>query len=299
MKKKWLYWFIPLFLIFLFLHQILSSISIRFSACKVNYLDNKVRLFTECKGPAKSAMDNILNAYAFTLGNNIFTYGKNLSENTIAHELGHVYQYKKLGPLFLPAYGVAQLIAIIDSKINNYPNVHAGNYFEIWANKIANLEPENKYLGIPTITPTSSTKINKAQEWEYFKSKELNISFKYLNDWTIETKDGLYPYVRITSPGLGIIQFQTNPPAQGMTCVEEISKEKIILSGLTVDKIVQKEITEGDICSGNPEDPSMFIVITASRNDNYYLIVGRWKSKTENDFEEYFDKVISSFRFLD
>jgi len=297
MKKKWLYWFIPLFLIFLFLHQILSLISIRFGACKVNYLNNKVRLFTECKGPVKSTMDNVLNAYAFTLGNNIFTYGKNLSENTIAHELGHVYQYKKLGPLFLPAYGIAQIVAIIDSKINDYPNVHAGNYFEIWANRIANLEPENKYLGLLTATPTPSTEIKNVEEWKYFESKELNMAFKYPADWVIESKNGTSSYVKITSPNLGIIYL--NPPDQGMTCVKEISKEKILLDGLTVDKIVQKEITEGDICSGDSENPYMFIVITASKNDNYYLIIARWKSKTESDFEGYFDKVIASFKFLD
>lgn len=145
MKKKWLYWFIPLFLIFLFLHQILSLISIKLGECKTIYLNSKVRLFTECKGPVKLTMDNFLNAYAFTLGNNIFTYEKNLSKNTIVHELAHVRQYKKLGPLFLPAYGVAQTIAIIDSKINKYPHVHAGNFFEIWANRTAGLPTESKF----------------------------------------------------------------------------------------------------------------------------------------------------------
>jgi len=125
------------------------------------------------------------------------------------------------------------------------------------------------------------------------------MAFNYPADWAIETKNDIYPYVKITSPNLGIIQFQLNPSTQGMECVEEVSKEKVLLGELKVDKIVQKEITEGDICSGNPEDPYMFIIIAASRNDDYYLIVARWKSQTESNFEEYFDKVIASFKFLD
>lgn len=147
MKKKWLFWFIPLFLIFLFLHQILSSASIYFGKCKIDYLygAKNPKLMVKCKGLTESVIKNVLHTSAFTLGDNIFTYHESLPDYVILHELGHVYQYKKLGPLFLPAYGVAQLIAIIDSKINNYPNVHAGNFFEIWANKIAELPPESKY----------------------------------------------------------------------------------------------------------------------------------------------------------
>jgi len=98
-----------------------------------------------CRGLTESIMKNVLHASAFTLGNNIFTYRDSLSENVILHELGHVYQYKKLGPLFLPAYGVAQIVAIIDSKIKDYPNIHAGNFFEAWANRLAGLPEENKY----------------------------------------------------------------------------------------------------------------------------------------------------------
>jgi len=147
MKKKWLFWFLPLLIIFLFLHQILSSISIYFGKCKIDYLygSKDPKLMVGCRGLTESIMKNVLHASAFTLGNNIFTYRDSLSENVILHELGHVYQYKKLGPLFLPAYGVAQIVAIIDSKIKDYPNIHAGNFFEAWANRLAGLPEENKY----------------------------------------------------------------------------------------------------------------------------------------------------------
>lgn len=114
--------------------------------CRVQYLkDSNVRLHTDCSYQTKALMVNVLNTYAFVVGDNIFTYETSLDNETISHEMAHVHQYKILGPLFLPLYGISQLSALLDSKIGNYPNVHAGNFFEIWANKIAGLSPEEKY----------------------------------------------------------------------------------------------------------------------------------------------------------
>lgn len=150
MKKRWLYWFIPLLLIFLFLHQILSSILIQSSKCKIDdwyrplYFKNlKAKVFTDCQGVTKFLMKNVFHNHVFTLGPNIFTYHKMIPAAIVhEHEGAHVYQYKKLGPLFIPAYGFAQLIAIIDSKINNYPNSYDRNYFEIWASKLTHITAE-------------------------------------------------------------------------------------------------------------------------------------------------------------
>jgi len=151
MKKRWLFWSIPLFLIFLFLNQILSSILIQASKCKVDnppipsYFKNlEVKAFTDCQGTIKFLMKNVFHNQVFTLGSNIFTYHKIIPAVIVyEHEEAHVYQYKKLGPLFIPAYGIAQLMAIIDLKINNYPYSYDRNYFEIWADKLTHITAKN------------------------------------------------------------------------------------------------------------------------------------------------------------
>ena len=156
------------------------------------------------------------------------------------------------------------------------------------------IQPKENIL---TATPSSTPTPTPAQ-LEY-GSEKLGYSFDYPSDWELKNSEGDNPYTTVTSLNSGLIQFWKNPLDQGMECVEEISKEKILLGGLTADKTVQKEISDGDICSGNSKDPYMFIVITTTKNNNYYLITARWKPKTETNFEYYFDKVISSFKFLD
>ncbi|MDD4937930.1 MAG: hypothetical protein PHX34_02825 [Candidatus Shapirobacteria bacterium] len=108
--------------------------------------ENKIIFFSSCGGFTENFLRNGLKAGAVTFGNTVLTMYSRLPSNVYKHELQHVKQYLIFGPLFLPAYGVAHLMAYIDSKIDNYENVHAGNFFEIWANKWAGLKPESKYF---------------------------------------------------------------------------------------------------------------------------------------------------------
>ena len=68
MKKKRLFWLLPFLIIFLFLHQILSSIAISLGKCKTDYLyDEKNKLMFNCEGQTEKIMKNVLHASAFTL----------------------------------------------------------------------------------------------------------------------------------------------------------------------------------------------------------------------------------------
>ena len=84
-------------------------------------------------------------ASAITLDSHIITPLPSLAPEIVSHEMGHVFQYRILGPIFLPAYAIAQLIAIGETRYLHQTNVHARNYFEIWANSISHLPLEPTY----------------------------------------------------------------------------------------------------------------------------------------------------------
>lgn len=105
----------------------------------------QIVIFASCQGVTKTLIDKYLNASAVTVGKNILASNQSLPTDVLRHELAHVKQYRLLGPAFLPTYGAAHLAAIVDSKIKGYPNVHAGNIFEIWADRMAGIPAENKY----------------------------------------------------------------------------------------------------------------------------------------------------------
>jgi hypothetical protein len=73
-------------------------------------------------------LDNApMKPYAQTLGRYILAREK-LPDGTIRHELEHVGQWTRLGPLFLPAYGAASFIALLAGR-----NRYFDNIFEIAA----------------------------------------------------------------------------------------------------------------------------------------------------------------------
>jgi hypothetical protein len=62
--------------------------------------------------------------YAQTLGRYVFARER-LSNRTIAHEMEHVRQWRRLGPLFLPAYLAASGIGLLHGR-----HPHDANRFE-------------------------------------------------------------------------------------------------------------------------------------------------------------------------
>jgi len=68
-----------------------------------------------------------LKPYAQTLGRYILSR-EPLPDGTIRHELEHVGQWSRLGPLYLPVYGAASFIAILAGR-----NRYWDNIFEIAA----------------------------------------------------------------------------------------------------------------------------------------------------------------------
>lgn len=106
--------------------------------------ENRVRVYTSCLGITNRLIGETLKTSAFTLDHVILTNYKALTVDLYQHELAHTKQYSYLGPLFLPLYGLAQIAASIDANANGYQNPHAGNFFEVWADKMAGLPPEIK-----------------------------------------------------------------------------------------------------------------------------------------------------------
>jgi hypothetical protein len=73
-------------------------------------------------------LDNVpLKPYAQTLGRYILARER-LPDSIVRHELEHVRQWSRLGPLFLPVYGVASMIAILAGR-----NRYLDNTFEVAA----------------------------------------------------------------------------------------------------------------------------------------------------------------------
>ncbi len=72
--------------------------------------------------------------HAQTLGRYILAR-KTLDDHTLAHELEHVRQWQRLGPLFLPSYVAASAIA----HLRHRP-VYWGNHYESAARRRADLD---------------------------------------------------------------------------------------------------------------------------------------------------------------
>ena len=138
-KKKYLIIIVSI-LFLLFFNKLLGESLGLIGNCKSLYdKENKVRIYTNCQGITKTLIDDLLGASAFTLDHVILTNQVTLNSRTYKHELAHTKQYSYFGPLFLPLYGIAYVVSLVDAQINNYQNPHAGNFFEIWANKMADL----------------------------------------------------------------------------------------------------------------------------------------------------------------
>jgi len=77
---------------------------------------------------ASRYLDNVpLRPYAQTLGRYILARER-LPDATVRHELEHVRQWSRLGPLFLPLYGAASFLAILAGR-----NRYLDNTFEVAA----------------------------------------------------------------------------------------------------------------------------------------------------------------------
>jgi hypothetical protein len=77
---------------------------------------------------------------AQTLGRYVFARER-LSERTIAHEMEHVRQWERLGPLFLPAYFAASSIALLCGQ-----HLYSANRFEEAARRRESELPEARFL---------------------------------------------------------------------------------------------------------------------------------------------------------
>ena len=144
MRKKALKIFVVIVFL-LFFNKLLGEFLGLVGNCKViKDRENKVKIYTSCQGITKKLIGDVLSARAFTLDHVILTNRDSLSASTYSHELAHTKQYTYFGPLFLPLYGVAHVVSLIDAEINDYQNPHAGNFFEIWANKMAGLPLSRK-----------------------------------------------------------------------------------------------------------------------------------------------------------
>jgi hypothetical protein len=68
-------------------------------------------------------LDNVpLTPYAQTLGRYIVARER-LPDSIIRHELEHVRQWSRLGPLYLPAYGASSFIAILAGRHRYFDNI--------------------------------------------------------------------------------------------------------------------------------------------------------------------------------
>jgi hypothetical protein len=67
-------------------------------------------------------------ALAMTLGHVVIGQHPHALHLTRAHERVHVRQYERWGPLFLPAYGIASIVAVARGR-----PAYRGNAFEIEA----------------------------------------------------------------------------------------------------------------------------------------------------------------------
>jgi hypothetical protein len=65
---------------------------------------------------------------AITLGHVVLSTREQISQETFEHELVHVRQYERWGPLFIPAYLVASLVALIKRR-----HYYKDNFFEAQA----------------------------------------------------------------------------------------------------------------------------------------------------------------------
>src|SRR5207302_1558604 len=73
-------------------------------------------------------LDNVpLKPYAQTLGRYVLSRER-LPDSIIRHELEHVRQWSRLGPLYLPLYGLASFVAILAGR-----NRYLDNTFEVAA----------------------------------------------------------------------------------------------------------------------------------------------------------------------
>ncbi len=77
-----------------------------------------------------------LRPYAQTLGRYILARER-LPDPIVRHELEHVGQWTRLGPLFLPVYGAASIIAMIAGRHRYFDNIFElaarGREAETWA----------------------------------------------------------------------------------------------------------------------------------------------------------------------
>lgn len=78
---------------------------------------------------------------AQTLGRYVFARER-LSDRTIAHEVEHVRQWQRLGPLFLPAYVASSGLALLRGR-----NPYSANRFEEAARRQEMEPPDRRSLG--------------------------------------------------------------------------------------------------------------------------------------------------------
>jgi hypothetical protein len=70
------------------------------------------------------------NIVALTLGHVVIGKSRRALVQTRSHERVHVHQYERWGPLFIPLYFLASIVAVVRGR-----NYYHGNAFEIAASK--------------------------------------------------------------------------------------------------------------------------------------------------------------------
>ncbi len=101
-------------------------------------------------------LDNVpLRPYAQTLGTYILAR-EPLSEGTLRHEVEHVRQWRRLGPLFLAAYGLESMRVIL-----NGGHRYFDNRFEVAARAAERVAP------VPMLSPSEAAELaaRRARYW--------------------------------------------------------------------------------------------------------------------------------------
>ncbi len=109
----------------------LVGIAVRSLFGRTNFIDKGFGHYEASPGSPFDRAMRRMNKAAITLGDQVLYVAGAMTQDRVYHELEHVSQARKWGPLFFPAYGVASLWALI-----RHGSLYRENTFERKARRV-------------------------------------------------------------------------------------------------------------------------------------------------------------------
>ena len=157
--------------------------------------------------------------------------------------------------------------------------------------------------------PEPQVRGDETADWETYKGKLINVSFKIPPDWTVEEKDGLIHNGEKINTSITISDKTKNTNSlsitqnffggfSGISLIEPLT-EDIQISGIKAEKNYFKNFDPiTDKPASDSDTPELMVIQFNNTEGVNFTLVGSWGINNFESANDTFDQILLTFQFI-